>query len=180
MGTIIFLILMTLAATGIFGQGDKNNSSGTKNGKENIDEKNQYQSFKDMINNRDFVLEADYLRDRRGNRVFVSNTINFVAIDSTTAIIQVGSNSRIGPNGVGGVTAKGKITSWRLSEDPKNETFNLFTTVMTPIGIYDLQFSISSSGYSTVQLTGLSYGELIFEGSVEPFSESRVYEGSSL
>lgn len=180
MGAIIFLILMTLAATGIFGQGDKNNSSDIKNSKENIDDKNQYQSFKDMIENRDFVLEADYLRDRHGNRFFVSNTINFVAIDSTTAIIQVGSNSRIGPNGVGGVTAKGKITSWKLTEDLKNESFNLYATVMTSIGIYDLQFSINTSGYSTALLTGLTMGELTFEGSVEPYSDSSVYEGTSL
>ena len=180
MGTIVFLILITLAATGIFGQGNINNSSGTKNEKEIVDEKNQYQSFKDMIENRDFVLEADYLRDGRGNRVFVSNTINFVAIDSTTVIIQVGSNSRIGPNGVGGVTAKGNITSWKLTEDPKNESFNLFATVMKPIGIYDLQFSISASGYSTALLTGLTMGELTFEGNVEPYTDSSVYEGSSL
>lgn len=180
METIIFLILMSIATTGIFGQGDKNNASGTKKEKECIEEKNQYQSYKDMIENRDFVLEADYLQDRRGNRVFVSNTINFVAIDSTTAIIQVGSNYRIGPNGVGGVTAKGKITSWKLSENEKNKSFNLFTTVMTPIGIYDLQFSISSSGYSTALLTGLTMGELTFEGNVEPYSDSSVYEGSSL
>lgn len=171
---------MTIAATGIIGEADKNKSSGTGNEKEYVEEKNQYQSYKDMIENRDFVLEADYLQDRHGNRAFVSNTINFVAVDSTTAIIQVGSNYRIGPNGVGGVTAKGKITSWKLSENEKDETFTLFTTVLTPIGIYDLQFFIGSSGNSTVRLTGLTLGELTFEGDVVPYSQSSVYEGQSL
>ena len=179
MGTIIFLLVMAFAATGILGEGNKNNPSGTQNQKENIEQVNQFQSYKDMIENKDFVLEADYLQDIYGHRVIVNNTINFVSIDSTTAVIQVGSNYRLGANGVGGVTAKGNITNWKLTEDKKNASFDVFATVMTPIGIYDLQFDISSSGYSTVHLTGLTHGQLTFEGQVVPYSQSRVYEGMS-
>ena len=132
-----------------------------------------------MIQNKDFVLEANYLRDHYGNSVLVSSTINFVSIDSTTAVIQIGSNWGLGQNGVGGITAKRNISNWKLKENEKNESFYASATVMTPIGIYDLHFNINASGYSTVRLTGLTRGQLTFEGQVVPYSQSRVYEGMS-
>ena len=133
-----------------------------------------------MLENRDFVLEANYLQDRFGNRRMVNSVINFVAVDSATAIIQVGSDYRNGPNGVGGVTAKGKITKWQLTEDKKSISFYLTINVLTSIGIYDLHFSIGLWGSSTVRLSGLSAGQLTFEGNLVPYSESSVYEGRSL
>ena len=39
-----------------------------------------------MLDNKDFVLESDFLQDRYGNRILVNSTINFVAVDSTDAI----------------------------------------------------------------------------------------------
>jgi len=150
-----------------------------KEKKDSIAER-QYQLNKYMLDNRDLVLEANYLQDRRGNRRIVNSTINFVAIDSTTAIIQVGSDYRNGPNGVGGVTAKGKITRWVVTENKKQRSFNLSINVMTSIGFYDLFFSIGLWGNSTAILTGMSAGQLTFEGDVEPYSASRVYEGRSL
>jgi len=151
----------------------------SKEKKDSIAE-SQYQLIKYMLENRDLVLEANYLQYRRGNRRIVNSTINFVAIDSTTAIIQVGSDYRNGPNGVGGITAKGRITKWELTENKKQKSFNLSINVMTSIGIYDLFFSIGSWGNSTALLTGMSAGQLTFEGDVEPYSSSRVYEGQSL
>ena len=151
----------------------------SKEKQDSVTEK-QYRLNKYMLDNRDLVLEANYLQDRRGNRRIVNSTINFIAIDSTIAIIQVGSDYRNGPNGVGGVTAKGRISRWVLTENKKNKSFNLSINVMTSIGFYDLFISIGSWGNSTARLTGLSSGELTFEGDVEPYSESRVYEGRSL
>ena len=111
---------------------------------------------------------------------WVSNGINFVSVDSTEAIIQVGSNYRIGANGVGGVTAKGKITSWKFTEYKKKNYFGLRINVLTPIGIYDLYFSISPSGQATAQLTGLTAGRLTFDGNIVPWENLTVYEGHSL
>ncbi|HEY3371652.1 MAG TPA: DUF4251 domain-containing protein [Prolixibacteraceae bacterium] len=139
----------------------------------------EYRLVKDMIENRDFVLEADFLQDKYGIRTPVSNGINFVSVDSTEAIIQVGSNYRIGPNGVGGITARGQITSWKLTENKKKDAIGLRINVMTNIGIYDLYFSISPSGQATAQLTGLRSGKLTFDGNIVPWENSSVYIGQS-
>lgn len=180
MKKIIILLLMAITIGQLFAQENGQRVVLTKKEKRDSIAERQYQINKYMLDNRDLVLEANYIQDRRGNRRIVNSTINFVAIDSTTAIIQVGSDYRNGPNGVGGVTAKGRITKWEVTENKKQKSFSLSINVMTSIGIYDLFFSIGSWGNSTARLTGLSAGELTFEGDVEPYSASRVYEGHSL
>jgi len=173
------LIMLILFSLSLYAQQNITNVLNSKERNDSIIE-SQYLLNKNMLENRDFVLEANYLQDRYGHRHIVNSMINFVAVDSLTAIIQVGSDFRNGPNGVGGITAKGKITNWKLTENKKQKTFSLYINVMTPIGIYDLFFSIDSWGNSTAMLSGMSAGQLTFEGEVEPYSNSRVYEGHSL
>ena len=62
-----------------------------------------------------FVLEANKLRDKRGNTVDVPAMLNFIATDSTTGVIQIGSYQYVGLNGVGGLTIEGPLV--RLSKD---------------------------------------------------------------
>ena len=176
----IIIMLLFILPNVIIAQTSVENSGTTRKERRNEEMQKQYVLNKDMLENRNFVLEADYLQDRYGNRVFVNSTINFVAVDSTTAIIQIGSNMGIGPNGVGGITAKGKITSWELRENKKQKSFNLTINVMTSIGIYDLHFLIGPSKNATANLTGLSAGQLTFDGYLVPYTESSVFEGQSL
>jgi len=180
MKKIIVLLIVALTSTAVFAQGTMQESKMTKDEQRKAKLQQQYLLTKDMLGNKSFVLEADYLQDKYGNRVVVSSNINFVSVDSIEAVIQIGSNYRIGPNGVGGVTAKGKITDWKLTENKKKQTFSLSMTVMTNIGIYDVRFSISPDARATALLTGLRRGQLTFDGDIVPLEESRVYEGQSL
>lgn len=180
MKKLVVLLIFAMASTMLFAQKTDDRSPVTRKEKRKAEVEKQYQLNKSMLENKDFVLEADYLHDRYGHRVFVTSTINFVAIDSTEAVIQIGSNSRIGPNGVGGITAKGKISGWTFKENKKQKSFTASATVMTGIGIYELQFQIGPGNYATADLTGLSAGKLTFEGKLVPTSESSVFEGQSL
>jgi hypothetical protein len=177
---IILILVLFFSASGLFAKKENNNIPFTKKEKQEYEFEKLYQSYKSMLEKRDFVLEAYYLQDRFGRRCLVNSQINFVAVDSTVAIIQVGSNFRIGPNGVGGKTVKGRITNFKLTEDTKQKTIFLYINVMTPIGFYNLNFSISPNIDSTAKITGLSYGQLTFEGDLEPYSQSSVFEGESL
>jgi ribosomal protein L9 len=177
MKKLIILFILAVFANMTFAGGQNNEMS--KKEKKEIEAKKEYQLTKQMLENKNFVLESDFLQDRYGNRAFVNSTINFVAVDSAVAVIQIGSDRRIGPNGVGGVTAKGRISNWELKED-KKRNFMLSMNVMTTIGIYDLHFSISPSGRATARLTGLRAGNLTFDGYLVPIEESKVYEGRSI
>ena len=176
---IIFFGLI-ISASILFAQGNEENSAFTKKERRDAEREQEFQQVKSMLYNKNFVLLADYLQDRYGNRVLVSSTINFVAVDSTEATIQIGSNSGNGPNGVGGVTAKGKITKWDLTEDSKNQAFTLNMNVMTAIGIYDLSINIGASGKGSAILTGTTMGSLMFDGNLVPWQKNTVFVGQHL
>jgi len=180
MKRLIFLLGFFIFAVALFAQESDTNATLTKKQKREAEAEKNFQLFKKLIDNKDFVLEANWLQDRYGNRIPVASSINFIAIDSTQAVIQIGSNYRVGPNGVGGVTAKGKITEWQLNENEKNKSFTLRINVMTPIGIYDLLVSINAYGQGRATLTGLRSGQLTFDGNLISNAESSVYEGRSL
>jgi hypothetical protein len=180
MKRLVIFIVFIISTGFLFAQGNDENSTLSRKEKRKAEAEKQFELTKQMLENKSFVLESYYLQDRYGNRIPVMSDINFVAIDSTEAIIQIGSNWRIGPNGVGGVTAKGQITKWELSENEKNQTFTLRMNVMTPIGFYDLMFSILGSGKGTALLTGLRSGRLTFDGDLVPWSDSSIYVGRSL
>lgn len=180
MKKVLILLAFVISTNIIFAQGKDENISLTKKERRKIEDEKKYELTKSMLENRNFVLQANYLQDRWGNRYFVDQGLNFVSVDSTEAIIQIGSNYRIGANGVGGVTARGTITNWELTENQKSKSFDVRMTVMTPIGIYDLYFSVGSLGAATAQLTGLRPGQLIFDGNLVPWQDSWVYIGWSL
>jgi hypothetical protein len=176
---VVFLSLF-ISASILFAQGNDENAVLTRKEKRNAELEKEFQLTKSMLENKDFVLETNFLQDRHGNRIPVNSTINFVSVDSTEAIIQIGSNFRIGPNGVGGVTAKGNINKWELTEDQKHKAFTLRMNVMTTIGIYDLFINITASGRGTATLTGMSSGRLTFDGDLVPWEKSSVFIGQHL
>lgn len=139
----------------------------------------KYERMEQILENRDYVLEAQYLSDRYGNRVPVSSTINFIKVDSTEGIIQVGNHSGIGYNGVGGVTADGNITNYELKTNEKRKTFFIQMTVMTSIGTYDVHMSVGADGYATATLSGMRGGKLDYSGYIVPLQLTRTFEGST-
>jgi hypothetical protein len=168
----ITILAIAIATSGMFAQKKDYHASLTKKEKKEYEYEKKYQAYKSMIEQKDFVLEANFFQDVTGRFHIVDSQLNFVAIDSTTAIIQFGSNSKEGYNGVGGKTIEGKITRWILTEDAKNMILHLHITVWTQGDFYDLKFKISPKEDTNVLIEGL-----MFIGELLPSSESTVFEG---
>ena len=168
----ITILAIAIATSGMIAQKKDNQTSLTKKEKKEYEFEMKYKAYKSMLEKRDFVLEANFYQDKTGRFHIVDSQLNFVAIDSTTATIQFGSDSREGINGVGGKTKEGKITGWLLTEDAKNLILYLQINVMTQAGFYDLKFKISPKEDTNVLIEGRTFiGELL------PSSESTVFEG---
>lgn len=172
-------MVFAISVTAIFAQHQNDDSKMTRKEKRKAELEKQYKLTKELLEDRNFVLESDFVQNRYGHRTLVSSSINFVKVDSTEAVIQVGSNHRVGPNGVGGITAKGKITNWELEPNDKKKSFRLTMTVLTNIGTYDLHFFISPNRQATARLSGMTSGKLTFDGDIVALNESAVYEGRS-
>jgi hypothetical protein len=140
----------------------------------------QYYSFQvidSMLQSKSFVLEADYLENQYGYRSPVLSNINFIMVDSLRAVLQTGSSSNMGNNGLGGATAEGNISGLKIVKDIKNLSFFLRFTVVSNIGIYDVTMNISSNRFARATITGLTRGKLIYDGRIENLYNSGVYKG---
>lgn len=128
-----------------------------------------------------FVLEANTIRDKRGTSIQVSSKINFIASDSITGVIQVGSNSYIGSNGVGGVTVEGSISEYKYTKNEKNGTYYITYYLRTPVGSYDIRISAFPDGRADADVASTTWGDkLRYSGYLVPPGISRVYKGSAL
>lgn len=130
-----------------------------------------------LLNAKSFVLEADYLLDRYGLKIPVVSTLNFVKVDESKGILQTGSNSNFGYNGVGGVTAEGNVGVWKVFKDFKHLSYRLQFTLNTLIGIYDISMMVTSDNHATATITGLGPGKLTWEGHLETVNNSRIFKG---
>jgi hypothetical protein len=136
-----------------------------------------FQVIDTMLMNKSFVLEADYLENQYGDRVPVISGINFIMVDSLSAVLQTGSNSRMGLNGVGGVTAEGRISGLKIVKDEKHLTFYIRFSVTSDIGIYDVTMDISSNKTARATISSLTRGKLTYTGRIETLYDSGVYKG---
>lgn len=132
-----------------------------------------------MVEYQQFVLEADRLRDKRGNTVNVSPSINFIACDSITGVIQIGSNAYVGLNGVGGITVDGPISNYKYTRIEKNGTYNVTYNVRTVVGNYDVRMTVFSDGRADATVSSSWPGQLNYSGYLMPPAVSKVYKGMS-
>jgi hypothetical protein len=130
-----------------------------------------------LLNSRTFVLKADYLRNRDGVMIPVVSNLNFIKVDGTEGILQTGSNSGLGYNGVGGVTAEGSIGTWEIFKDSKKLTYTIRFSLLTNLGSYDVLMFISADNHASATIRGLSPGWLTWQGELYTIKNSRVFKG---
>lgn len=134
-----------------------------------------------MVEYQRFVLEANTLRDKRGNSLPVASNLNFISADSLTGVIQVGSNLYIGRNGVGGVTVDGAIADYKYTRHERSGSYNITYFLRTPVGSYDVQLTVYPDSRADATVRSTTWGDqLRYSGFLVPLGISRVYKGSSL
>lgn len=133
-----------------------------------------------LLDAKRFVLEADFLENTYGYRLPVTSTLNFIIIEESKGILQTGADSRMGYNGVGGVTAEGTVRGWKVYKDPKKMIYRLHFNLLTNIGTYDIFMTIAADNRATATISGQRHGKLTWEGHLVTINDSRVYKGMTL
>jgi len=154
----------------------------TKEQKKELRKQEREESFRaidSLITSRLFVLEADFLQGKLGERVFVNSTLNFVRVVFNDGTLQVGNITGAGFNGVGGVTAQGEIRSWQMVRNMKNRTITVRFTIDSAIGHYDILLIASGDNPASATITGLGPGQLTWIGKLKPVQASRVFKGQT-
>jgi hypothetical protein len=145
--------------------------------KENEEEAKKLVEY--MLDNKKFVLEANYLSGRSGSRIPVNSMLNFISIDSNKGVIQLANTWGVGYNGVGGITVEGTITKYEVSKKVSKRggiSYTVMLYFMSNIGMYDLSLWVSQSGNADASISGISPGQLNYSGQLVPIQTSRTYK----
>ncbi|UBM61188.1 DUF4251 domain-containing protein [Candidatus Sulfidibacterium hydrothermale] len=120
-----------------------------------------------LLKNKQFVFEAQKVYLPAGPSANVATNVNFIAVHNDQIVVQFDFTGLSGSNGLGGVTARGKIEKWHFDPGknskqamtvsgqvtPRGSGRRIFFTItVTDDGLADAQITLRSS---TFRLTGL-------------------------
>jgi hypothetical protein len=126
---------------------------------------------------RKYVLQADYLQNKIGDMVSVSNTLNFIKVDGEKGVLQTGSDFLVGYNGVGGVTAEGSISNYKINRNMKSLSHHVSFTLMTNIGTFNINMNVLADNTASATIRGNSSGSLTWRGNLAAIYNARVFKG---
>lgn len=136
----------------------------------------------EAVNARKFTLEADQVVFKYGQTAYVTSNTNFISVDGENAVVQVTFNiPAAGPNGLGGVTVDGKVSSYEVKTDKKG-TLYLFMNVMGTGISARLDISMpKGTNNATVTITpNFNSNRLTLNGVILPSFKSSVFKGRSI
>ena len=177
-GCLVLTIGLYFIAINTYGQDIKPDKQDRKAAKR-AEAAANFEVINSMLVHKDFVVTADVLENRYGDRINVIPGLNFIKVDSVNAVLQTGSGSGIGYNGVGGVTAEGKINRWEIVRNYKTLSYYLHFNIETSLGNYDVSMTLNSDNNVRATITGITPGELIYDGHIEPVHRSGIYKGQN-
>ena len=144
MKTIKIFLAGLLILSGLFGHSVWSSSQDVKPDKQSRKEAKKAQMtanfyvLDSLLRSGRYVLEADFLQNKYGSRISVPPMLNFIRVDGPKGVLQTGSDTRQGYNGVGGVTAEGSIVAYKITNDPKNLSISVTFNLVSTLGNYDI------------------------------------------
>ena len=86
-----------------------------------------------LIENQDFVLQADRISGKNRSPIPVDRNVNFLKIEGDKMVIQYGLNQRIGLNGLGGTTFEGRIQDIDTKDHGEGKGYSVRIQFYTPV-----------------------------------------------
>ena len=178
---IICLILIT-GFTGAYNSVDAQSKKETRKARKEAEKAMLVANFHaqdTVFNLKAFVLEADYLRGRRGEMIPVSSKINFVSVIDAQGTLQTGANGFFGSNGLGGQTVQGNISNYKVSGNTKSLTHNISFDLVSPVGTFNIVMNIMANNTASATITGTNSTRLTWQGNVVALFNTDTFQGES-
>lgn len=132
----------------------------------------------EAIKNDHWILEANTVYNKYGHAAQVTSNTNFVTVQGDEVYLQLAfTNFTGGPNGIGGITLKGRQTRKEIKTD-KHGNVTLNMSVMGNALTVDITLHLTSGGnYSDATVTSITRGtRLRFSGNLLDIKESDYYK----
>ena len=194
MSRILFLALLLFAVATAQAQTEKRiytqseRESMSPNGQKERERRKQLEAMEDSLNfvraveaieKLDFVLEANRLTFKRGQREFVNSTTNFVALQDEHATVQVAPfYGGGGPNGVGGTTLDGRASNIILRTDKKGNVTLTMSVMGTGLSAtVSISMAKGSNRASVTVNPNFHSNRVTLDGVLIPSSQSNMFKG---
>ena len=131
----------------------------------------------------EFVLEANNVTFPNGLVRFVSSNTNYVQMDNGEGVVQTAFSNFTyspGPNGLGGVTVEGKISSPTLNKDKDGNVYYTFSIQGVAISATVLISLTAGTNNACAQISpNFNGNNMTMTGNLVPISESDVFQGTT-
>ena len=134
------------------------------------------------IEEKSFILEADRVIFKTGKNAYVNSNTNFVAVKGENAVVQVAFNvPELGPNGLGGITVDGRVTSYEVKKDKKANLYVSMNVMGVGISAVIRITMYAGSNDAVVDISpNLNSNRLTLSGNIYASDNSHVFKGRSL
>lgn len=183
MKKIIWILTLTLIG-GIAYSQDSGTSGSQTRLERKLAKESKLQLDKERLNQlaqeQNLVLEANALYGRHGYDATTIGPNNFILIDSNRFVLQTSSSTQVGQNGLGGVTIRGTITSYKVTPAEGKKPLTIIAQVST-FGMGGGTLTMKINNPENAQATFINNaGQVTFSGPVTSKEESSVYQGLRL
>ena len=131
----------------------------------------------------EFVLEANNVTFPNGLVRFVSSNTNYVQMDNGEGVVQTAFNNfsfTPGPNGLGGITVEGKVSSPTLKKDKDGNVYYNFSIQGIAISATVTISLTAGTNNASAQISpNFNGNNMTMTGSLVPISESDVFQGTT-
>lgn len=181
MKKVLFVLMILFGCIG-YSQGqtvDKKKSREEKKEAQRALEQAWFEEAKQAIDDKAFTLEADRIIFKRGQSTFVSSNTNFVTVNGDKSSVQVAfTNAISGPNGIGGVTVDGRVSSYKVKTDKKGTIYLTFSVMGTGISAQvNITLPYGNNQANVDIRPNFNSNRITLSGTLLPLDKSNVFKG---
>lgn len=135
-----------------------------------------FQSAKEALQDRNWVLMANTLYGPRGAAIPVSDNTNFIQFKGNTVYVQLAFNGIAGPNGLGGITVEGTPSQIKCTTDRHgNITYSFYVNGIALTAQVIINLSGGSNYASATVYPMMNSNNLTFSGVLVPTSQAGIF-----
>jgi hypothetical protein len=127
-----------------------------------------------LFNVRKFIIVADYLLGKAGERTTVTQASNFIMVNVAKGIIQTGNTA-----GISEIPREGTIGIYKIAKNDKSLSFTVEFDINTPLGRFDVLMDVTAGNLVTGTISGISFATVTWEGHLENLERTRVFKGQN-
>ena len=138
--------------------------------------------YTQLLKEKYFVFQADFLTGPRGASYILSPDINFMSVNGNNVVLQFGFEGAIGWNGVGGITVRGTLSGYQVFPGKKKNNLYMTTNInlIGPGLPPNISMNVSDDGTAQLTIQPAGGGPIIVYGQIVSPKKANIFIGQSL